>query len=321
MGERVNIAKIAEIVSSDLFGRIGWELHGPPNESWACVNQAHQKADHPTDATFVYEDPYTAKNVHLVTDLKSYAAGSITAGGLKESIESLALAVDCAKENPHWRELYLKAGADYEVQGLLFIYNHDATYDRSFQTQLLDALEQGPRIPRGVRVSVLGPDDVWYLNDILKDLATLAYDKVIPSDPESLSYFYPSQSRARVATRDRSRIASIDVLKGKHQIITFTRDNVRGALVYYRGPGASEREFIVLIDMLRLFGMLDTYDEIHVRLARPDRLAAGNFSKATSQYAAHTTSKMDKLRYGSVAEVTPRITQFEVAVGGPDARS
>lgn len=320
MGERVNIAKIAEIVSSELFSRIGWELYGPPNESWGCVNEAHQKADHPTDATFVYEDPYTARNVHLVTDLKSYAAGSITASGLKESIESLALAVDCAKENSNWRDLYLKAGADYEVQGLLFIYNHDAAYDRSFQTQLLDALEEGPRIPRGVRLSVLGPDDVWYLNDILVDQATLAYDKIIPHDPEALSYFYPSQSRARVATRDRSRIASIDVLKGKHQIITFIREAVRGVLVYYRGPGASEREFIVLIDMLRMFGILDTYDEIHVRLARPDKLAPTNFKKAKSQYAAHMTLKMDKLRYGSVASVTPRMTQFEVAVGEPDAR-
>ena len=66
MGERVNIARIAEIISADIFSKLGWESHGTPNESWKCDEPAHGKADHPTDATFVYEDPYSGKYVHLI---------------------------------------------------------------------------------------------------------------------------------------------------------------------------------------------------------------------------------------------------------------
>lgn len=317
MGERINIAAMAEEVSKDLFGKVGWQLHGTPNESWACTNPVHQKADHPTDATFVYQDPYSGKNVHLITDLKSYAAGSITSTALKQSIESLALTVDCAKDNPNWKDLYLKAGNDFEIQGLLFIYNHDGDYDRSFATQLVDAMEEGPRIPRGVRLSVMGPEDVWYLNEVLSDLATLAQDKVVPYDLGEFSFYYPSQSRERFALSDRSKVATIDVLKGKYQLMTYVHQGRRGMLVYYRGPGKDVREFIVLIDMLRTFGILDdAFDEIHVRSARPTQRAANNFSNAVAQYserAQQTPQKLQKIKFGSVAQVRPRITQFEVA--------
>jgi hypothetical protein len=86
--------------------------------------------------------------------------------------------------------------------------------------------------------------------------------------------------------------------------------------VYYRGPGADEREFIVLIDMLRHFGLLDSSDEIMVRCARPSDKASVNFQKALAQYADHslgTPVKMQKLKYFSVPQVRPRLTEYEVA--------
>ncbi|MCK4161833.1 hypothetical protein HFK89_05130 [Ralstonia pseudosolanacearum] len=318
MAERVNIARIAEIVSSDIFSKLGWEMHGTPNESWVCNEPSHEKRDHPTDVTFVYEDPYSAKNIHLITDLKSYAADSIKAFSLRETIESLALAVDCAKDNSKWKELYLKAGAAYEVQGLAFIYNHDGEYDKSFSEQLNSVFEDDVLIPRGVRISIIGPDEVWYLNEMLTDIATLARDDVIPTDKKALKFFYHSHSRKKVVSRDHSMVATIDVLKGKYQMLAYSHGTLRGMLVYYRGYGESEREFIVLIDMLRSFGVLDNCDEIHIRCARASSKASNNFGKAVSQYATYGNNEMPlmlkKLKYGSVASVRPRLTQFEVAL-------
>ncbi|CAB3809688.1 hypothetical protein [Paraburkholderia fynbosensis] len=325
MAERVNIARIAEIVSADIFSKLGWEAHGVPNESWECNEPTHEKRDHPTDVTFVYQDPYSARNVHLITDLKSYAAGSIKEFSLRETIESLALAVDCAKDNPKWKELYLKAGAEYEIQGLVFIYNHDSEYDKSFPEQLHVVFQDDLTIPRGVKLSIIGPDEVWYLNEMLTDIASLARDEVIPTDKKALKFFYHSHSRSKVVSQDHSMVATIDMLKGKYQMLAYSHANqyggFRGMLVYYRGYGESEREFIVLIDMLRSFGVLDNYDRILVRSARGCSRAANNFNKAVSQYATYGNHEMllKKLDYGSIASVRPRLTQFEVALRGGHA--
>lgn len=265
------------------------------------------------------QDPYSGKNLHLLTDLKSYARDSIVSSTLKDSVESLALAVDCAKQNPHWSDLYLKAGTDFEVQGLLFIFNHDGDYDKSFPDQLQAALDDSPRIPQGTRLWVLGPDDIWYINEILVDIASLAQDGVVPPSLSDLSFYYPSHSRSRMAGNDRSRVATIDSLKGKYQLIAYQRNGRRGMLVYYRGAGASEREFIVLIDMLRNFGVLDNFEEIRVRCPRSIDIAAAKFRAAVRLYAdhwPHQPEKMQKLSYASVQEVRPRLTQFEVVERG-----
>lgn len=324
MGETVNIGRMAEIVSDELFSEFGWGSVGVPNESWDCVIPNHGKKDHPTDVTFCYEDPYAPKNIHLIADLKSYAANSIKPFSLRETIESLALSVECAKTNKNWKNLYLQPGADFEVQGLLFIYNHDQNYDKNFSAELHAVFEETLKIPRGVRLSVLGPEDIWYLNDIKTDIAVLARKGTLPLDKKDLSFYYHSDSRRRFASKTHNAVASIDYLKGRYQILSFIRkkdgNSVRGLIVYYRGAGSDEREFTLLLDMMRDFGLLDPHDEIHLRLPRADRLAAVNFEKARKQYAILADSqmpeKLKKIKYASVPNVTPSLVQYEVALNG-----
>ena len=322
MGERVNIAAIAEVISGDLFSKFGWENHGAPNESWHCDTPEHAKKDHPTDVNFVYRDPYTDRNVHLITDLKSYAASSVNTLNLADAIRSLALAVDCAPTNPSWRDLYLKSGADFEVQGLLFVYNHDREFDRSFPQLLEAAFQEEIRLPRKVRLTIIGPDDVWHLYEIINDMANLMSDGAIPPRKD-LSYFYHSHARNKLVRSSKTSVATIDVLKGKYQLVTYTvakgRASQRGMLMYYRGPGKEVREFIVLIDMLRAFGALDDYDEISVRCTRAVSVAPTNFKKAISAYAELPSHQdlpenLKKLKYASVPSVRPRVTQFEIAL-------
>jgi hypothetical protein len=325
MSERVNIAQLAEIVSEDIFSKFGWEMYGPPNESWVCTEPtAHKAKDHPTDVTFVYEDPYSAANIHLITDLKSYAAGSIADYPLKEAIESLAKTVACAKTNKNWKDLYLKEGAEWEVHGLLFVYNHDSSYDKIFPKQLNSVFQQKVEIPSGVKLYILGPDDIWYINEILVDLAQLIYNEKITSDKKSLSFFYRSESRTRLARPQAGLLATIDLLRGKHQIIRYVGngrkggEKEQGCLVYYRGKGVDVKEFILLIDMLRSYSLLDTVDSIQIRCPRAVDIAAVNFKKAVSQYAEHPVHKdleiLQKISFSSVASVRPNISRFEAAL-------
>lgn len=326
MSERVNIARLAEIVSEQIFSKFGWQTIGPPNESWDCTEPTtHGVKDHPTDVTFVYEDPYSAANVHLLTDLKSYASGSIADYPLKHAIESLAQAVACAKTNKNWKRLYLKDGGTWEVHGLLFIYNHDSEYDRTFSAQLHSIFQQKINIPNGVKLYILGPDDIWYLNEILTDLAQLTYDGKITADKKSVNFFYRSESRTRVAGPQRGLNATIDVLKGKYQLIKYTGtgqhggEKEQGCLVYYRGKGNEAKEFILLIDMLRSHSLLDTVEHIEIRCPRAGEYAAVSFKRAIMQYSEHPVHKdlpiLKKIKFSSVASVRPNLTRYEAALG------
>lgn len=327
MSERINIAAMAETVSNDMFGKIGWSIVGPPNESWVCSEPAlHEVKDHPTDVTFVYDDPYTRRTVHLLTDLKSYAAGSIQDYPLKNAIESLASAVQCAKTNPSWKELYLQEGNEPEIQGLLFIYNHDSEYDKNFAAQLKRIFEQDMVIPNGVKLYIMGPDDIWYLGEILNDIANLSRNEEINQDKNALSFYYHSDSRERIASNQKGSLATIDVLKGKYQILRYVGSGKKGGekdqgvLIYYRGPCKESKEFILLIDMLRSFGLLDIADVIKIRCPRAESKASVNFQKAIKVYSDHPgdriLEKLKKIEYSSIASVRPNLTRFEVAMKG-----
>src|SRR5690606_3307595 len=133
---------------------------------------------------------------------------------LKDTLESLALAVDCAKSNQAWKDLYLKPGADYEVQGLLFIYNHDASYDRNFSEMLSSVLEHGLSIPKGVRLNVIGPEEIWYLGDMVNDLGILASEETIALGRKNTPFHYHSFSRERLSAQAAHPSATIDMLLG-----------------------------------------------------------------------------------------------------------
>jgi hypothetical protein len=68
------------------------------NINWPCENQEkHEVKTHPSDVVFWYDEPYSQSRTYVNCDLKSYAKGSITAGSVREAIESLAKTLSCAE--------------------------------------------------------------------------------------------------------------------------------------------------------------------------------------------------------------------------------
>jgi hypothetical protein len=321
MGETVSKSRMAEIIGEEIFSVFGWMNYGPPNQSWECVHkEQHGKNDHPTDATFIYQDPYSEHYVHLITDFKSYAAKSITETTIRDPLASLGLAVDCAKSNENWKKLYQKPGVATRINGLLFIYNHDGKYDKLFYDHLDRAFDAPPRLPNGVQLFVLGPEDIWYLNDIAHDIGQLKSKGIVPLDSKKISFYYPDASRERFAVRNLGLPASIEMLKGRYQILIYERkDSLQGVVVYYRGAGAKQNEFILLIDMLRSYQLLTSSSEIRIRAPFADPIASVNFDRAKIEYASHPEQdipeKLQKVTFQTISNVTPKFSEYEIALG------
>src|SRR4051812_33654983 len=107
MAETDQIAKMAELLSQDLFGEFLWQRSGPMNQNWACQHtDEHKTVTHPTDVVFFYDEPYATSRTYIQTDLKSYAKGSITPNAIRNAVKSLAKQVACAEVSPDWQKLY-----------------------------------------------------------------------------------------------------------------------------------------------------------------------------------------------------------------------
>ena len=139
MAENGPREEIAKNVSSKLLSIFKWEQYGPYDQDFPCRKQdkhldkvKNQKHTHPVDVVFGYKDPYSNKNILFNTDLKSYGKGSISPTKIEEALISLAKTIDCAENSTHWQTKYLIPAGDFEVRGLLFVYNHDNQYQKGF---------------------------------------------------------------------------------------------------------------------------------------------------------------------------------------------
>jgi len=79
MSETSNIAKMAELLSSELFSEFLWKRTGPVDQDWKCVLESHHKNTHPSDVVFYYDEPYEPVRTYVNCDLKSYSADTISA--------------------------------------------------------------------------------------------------------------------------------------------------------------------------------------------------------------------------------------------------
>lgn len=162
MGETVHIAEMAEILSNDIFSEFFWKKTGPTNQNWPCEDQErHKVAAHPSDVVFCYDEPYLPVRTYVNCDLKSYAKSSITAEAVRGAVESLAKQVACAERSEEWRLRHIHDNVTPAICGMLFVYNHDGEYDKNFRNLLLKVRAEKLDIPRGSKIVVLGPEDVF----------------------------------------------------------------------------------------------------------------------------------------------------------------
>ncbi|WP_216907972.1 hypothetical protein [Synechococcus sp. CCY 0621] len=319
---------MAERVHSDCLVEFGWKATGPRDQNWECVDQTHDKLTHPSDVVFHYSNPYAEADVrtYVTTDLKSYAAGSLTKASLRTAIKSLLLATECANLSGEFQRRYVEPGINCEVVGLLFIYNHDANYDKNFRATLAQAMEGvSHELRRGRRVFVMGPEDVLYINNLAHDMKMQRGVQRYPLSSEDLEFFYPDLVRVK-ARKSENRAATLEMLLSPYQIVRYQMPNGRSIetkyTVYYRGPGADFREFIYLIDGLFRFQILQHADEVTVCIARPDKEAAAQFSQAVDTYVSQQfhgvkemRQRLEIIKYRALSGIVPQFSEVEIGMG------
>jgi hypothetical protein len=248
---------------------------------------------------FRYEDPWSGKEAYVTSDLKSYAQGTIQQQPVVSALRNLARSVECAGVSQEFRTLYLDETKSYQVQGMLFVYNHDGGYDEDFGAALEAVNPSQAEVAEHNRVGVIGPKRVIYLNSVAKDLL-LAQTKKGEMGPEAeWSFHYPNLQKIRFA-KTTSPVANLETLLCPWLVVNYARLTLgiptSGYLVYYDGPGSSVQEFQHLLDYLFKYQLATDEVKISIRMVLACPEAPALFQKAKDNYAED---------YWPVARVSP----------------
>lgn len=297
MAETVNISEMATKISSEIFSVFGWEQKGPPNENWDCQTQAHGKKTHPTDVCFWYDNPYSNATSYLNTDLKSYAVSTITESAVIDAVNSLAIAVECAKISQQWKDRYTHQDRNVDVMGMLFIYNHDGDYHKDFRGICANIDPEKLSIPNGVKIHIVGPEDVAYLATIAHDIVRSrglgeTSDLRLPQS-SGCKFYFPNLITRRATSVTRCA-ATMEMLCGPWQIIHYQRQDPGDGnkpcdsyCIYYRESGATIDEFTYLIDYLFRFQLVGKNQYVTIRMPFACTGAASHFDNAKESYFEH----------------------------------
>lgn len=321
MAETESISKMAKLLADAIFKELKWQQEAPLNTNYSCVlAESHGKKTHPADVVYWYKDPYKGSRVYVLTDLKSYARGSITSDTIKGSVTNLALSVECAKISDEWRRRFISGSENTDLVGMLFIFNHDQGWDAEFLTFLGKMFDEYPRIPSGVKLYIFGPQDIWYLNNIIYDIKVLRGDGDLSAIGDC-SFLYPDLSRSKVVQDDWGCAATLECLKAPWQIIKYRKsDGSIQLLIYYRGTGDTVQEFIYLIDKLVHFQWVAMCETIRLRAPYASQNAAATFALAVKEYAdplvgtAQIREKLNKIRLETIPKVAPNFSEIEIGM-------
>jgi hypothetical protein len=282
-GELVNIGRIAEKISDDLFSFFKWEIVGPSNLNYLCVQkEIHAKGKsgdhhHPTDVVFRYFDPYANKTVYMHTDLKSYAKGSIGTTEIRKALVSLAKSIDCAYISPDWRDRYLLIRGEKKIiSGMLFVFNHDDQYDRDFYDHFKGLKSDNLHVKEGQQLHIVEPALINYIATLRQDINSLVANGTFPR--RKYTFLYPEMTLHKAAGDYWARPATMEMIASPYLIIHHgevhdldddghkVKTFGEGYVIYYRRSGASEYEFMYLFDALSRFQILNGDKEKKIRI-------------------------------------------------------
>lgn len=292
MSETINIGEIAARLSKEIFKHFLWETHPKTDDNFKCSNEQHlgeggkPKLTHPGDVVFMYTDPYLGKPIYLHTDLKSYAADSITSTSLRGAFKSMCMSIDCARGSEHWREKYsVDSSEAYEVRGLLFVHNHDNGYDKPFYEAIDRVNLQALPVAAGTQLHFVGPHDIQRLYSIANDIIRLKGEEELPKD---YTFYYPDLVMSRRQGDVWGQPATIESLTGPYTIIKHqpTGTHSAGYVIYYNAPATSPEEFEYFLDSLSRYQLLESGERILVRVTgagAPDDLKT-TFHTAKKKY-------------------------------------
>lgn len=321
MPETTNIAVMAEILSNKLFSDFGWQQTGTTNHNWPCENSdLHKRSSHPSDVVFFYDEPYSLTRTYVNCDLKSYKAGSITVGAVESAMASLSRALTCAEISAPWRDMYVDKNVTASIIGLLFIYNHDGTYDKDFDSVMKMVSLGDVNIPKGSRIIVLGPRMIHWLNNVRYDIVQMRGEKTLP-DSQSCRFHYPELVR-RKNVQPFARAATLEMLTGPWITLQYRDPAAQqfGYVIYYRHRGESSAEFLYIFDYLEHYQMLDSATTIRLRLLDPAPNAPAHFQHAIREYVdayeggEAKADLLKKIEYSAITHVVPTFSEVEVGM-------
>lgn len=288
MAETINIAKMAEKLSTGIFKEFLWGRSEHTNLNWSCEKpDDHKKKTHPSDVVFWYDDPYSRTRTYVNCDLKSYASGSITVSAMREAIESLSKALSCAEISGEFNDKYIHQGNSSNICGMLFVYNHDAGYDKDFNTILHKIKSEELDIPKGSKIVVFGPEEIFWLNNVHHEIIHLRGGSGLLPERDHCKFFYPHLARKKNVQLEQAKGATLEMLTAPWIILSYAnpkKNNKKGFVVFMKKRGDSVEEFLYLIDYLMQYQVITGETEVTIRLLDANPIASANFSKAKDQY-------------------------------------
>jgi hypothetical protein len=322
MVETANIAAVAEIISKDLFSEFYWEKSGEWNINWGCEEQERHKCKtHPSDVVFYYDEPYKPVRTYINCDLKSYARGTINSTNIKGAIEGLARSLTCAEKSDEWRQKYIHNNSVPEICGLLFIYNHDGGYDKDFFSILNSVRHESLEIPKGSKIVVIGPYDIFWLNNVIYEIVMMRGKKELP-DKGNYSFHYPNLVLKK-NVQQQARAATLEMLTAPWITLSYDMPDIpnkKGYVVFYKRRGDSVEEFLYLIDYLMHYQILSNDSFIKVKSIDPDPQSSIFFDKAKQQYADECgggekmKEKLNKIKYNQLTQLQTKISLQEIGM-------
>ncbi|MFG1362376.1 hypothetical protein [Xanthobacter versatilis] len=314
MAETIHVAEMADRLSKELFGQFFWQKCGPTNQNWACNSpETHGVKTHPADIVYFYDEPYQQTRTYVHCDLKSYAKSSISSKGIASALGSLAKQIECAERSEEWQNLYALPTVDFRVVGLLFIYNHDVDFDPDFERKIQSIDIKKLNIAPSLKLYVLGPDDIYWINNVSNDLRGLRGDGHIPS-PSNCRFFFPQLIRKTNFRLHAAKAATLDMLSSPWIVLEYDRDDGgRGIVIYYRRPVREPRELVYLIDYLRHFQLLLPDVTITIRVLADNKTAFENFSKAKLIYIGDVIRPSPQRVAGGDVNIVDLINRIEMS--------
>jgi hypothetical protein len=304
MSETVNIAAIASKVAADVFLPFKWELVGPADENFPCHKErkhrvgdvVRQHPTHPVDCVFKYFDPYLNKNIYLLTDLKSYKKESINYNQVKDALNSLGRAIECAQTSTEWHQKYVLDDAPFEVRGMLYIYNHDDRYDKDLLAEVKSKIKlEDLEIAENQQLHLVTPSTIVYLRSVVQDISELHMKREFPRT--NYSFYYPDLTLHKASGDPEKHSGIIEALCAPFMVMKFSgyvsheqgEADISvgdGHVVFYSLPGETEYEFIYLLDYLSTWQILNGKGSIKIRVVCgvPSSNLISNFRKAQKLY-------------------------------------
>lgn len=324
MSETVNIAALSATASEKIFSAFGWNLLPITDENFSCSKtEKHQTVGsggkHPVDCVFSYEDPFSNKTVFLHCDLKSYAKASIGTKDFAPYIRGIAKAIDCAASSTEWKDRYIAPEIiDWTIEGLLFVYNHDQTYDANFKTKAKGLAPGSLPHNRSSRVHLLGPDDISYLQSIVADMKVVCAEKEL--EYKNRLYFYPQQI-LQPPGESLLPVATIEMLRGRLIIANLrSREHQENHFFVYLKAEGSISDFEYIVTYLYRKGVMSLAKSVEIKGVKFSPDAQVNFGIAKNQFLIRHYSmleiaqSLDRISFGRVDQITSSFSPIDESI-------